>query len=88
MNFLKDIDLRVTFDCQTYIYPQGKDCSEIDYCVYTDLSKRQVLKKTVYKEMEINLSDHYPISINILSLVTIKQIELRSSPGRILYNTD
>ena len=77
MDFLKDFDLRATFNDQTYINPQGKDCSEIDYFVHTDFSERQISKKTVLKEMEMNLSDHYPISINILSSTTIKNIKLK-----------
>ena len=42
MDFLKDFDLHVTFNDQTYINPQGKDCSEIDYFVYTDFSERHI----------------------------------------------
>ena len=45
--------------------------------MYTDFSERHISKKTVLKEMEMNLSDHYPISINILSSTTIKNNKLK-----------
>ena len=66
-NFLKDFELQVTFDNQTYVNPQGQDCSEIDYFLHTNMCERQITKKTVLKELESNVSDHYPVSVSLLT---------------------
>ena len=47
----------------TYINPQGQDCSEIDYFLFSKDTSRTFSEKCILSDMTTNLSDHYPITI-------------------------
>ena len=62
---ISDHDLQVTSLGSTFIHPNGKDCSEIDYFLYRNSVHNCVTKVYKNNEMHSNVSDHYPISCTL-----------------------
>ena len=66
LNYLRelihDCDLHFTTAGNTYVHPNGKDCTEIDYFLYSH-EEKVTSTKTVLLNLSTNVSDHYPIQI-------------------------
>ena len=68
--FITDCQLTASFSGNTYINPKGEECTEIDYFLFNSSTFRQFSNKTVLKELNQIVLDHYPISIECNSEFT------------------
>ncbi|KAH3738657.1 hypothetical protein DPMN_045296 [Dreissena polymorpha] len=57
---------------KTYINPQGIDWSELDYFSVKTRQQQCVSVKTIINNLDVNLSDHYPICISLTEKFTVK----------------
>ena len=87
LQFIENFNLNVSYDCQTYINPLGIDCSEIDYFPQSEMKDRQITEKNCYKHLETNSSDHYPVSISVLSSYTEIKDKLKTDQHTSLCKT-
>ena len=76
--FINECNLNISYAESTYINPQGQDCSEIDYFLFSKDTSRTFTEKCVRKDMTTNLSDHYPITITCDS-----NFEQRNVPNKL-----
>jgi hypothetical protein len=60
--FINNCNLNICYAGSTYINPQGQDCSEIDYLLFSKDTRRTFSEKCILSEMTTNLSR--PLSSN------------------------
>jgi hypothetical protein len=87
--FITDCQLTASFSGNTYINPKGEECTEIDYFLFNSSTFRQFSNKTVLKELNQVVLDHYPISIECNSEFTRRiTIECNSEFTRRIIKKD
>lgn len=76
MEFMNECYLDYLSTGHTYVNPRGEDCSEIDYFVFSKHCYSMFSTKTILRDLDTNVSDHYPIAIEVsITLLKTKVTE-------------
>ena len=62
-NMMSTYQMQTDFSGKTYMTPDGRDCTEIDYFLVKQACKSKYSKKRILTNIPENTSDHHPISI-------------------------
>ena len=62
--FINECHLEIKFAGNAFVNSAGQPCCEIDYFLYSKSSNRNFSRKFIMDDLAVDVSDHYPISIN------------------------
>ena len=63
--FLNENDIVTRYTDHTLIHPNGKDTSTIDFFLYKQRTKENIISINRLEKYMENVSDHYPISLTM-----------------------